>query len=215
MKEYTLETKARYATVTNSVNPITGNDVVLVGVFSKVSGRLLATYEVSEHTLFESFSALLKFAKASQLDTPSHPIDDLPSDDSIGGVSPSSSVELHPSNDALTDDSHSPVQSPIINSDVAFENGSLAGESSPVAASSYPATSDTLFIFKHYPQTCSQCKTSLSDFNTNDLNPICNACLWFSEDVDETDLYEDDRDKTYPLEPPKFKTKPSYLAVLS
>lgn len=214
MKEYTLETKSRYVTVTNGVNPVTGNEVVLVGVFSKVSGRLLATYEVSEHTPFESFSALLKFAKASQLDTPSHPIDDLPSDDSIGGVSPSSSVELHPSNDALTDDSHSPVQSPISLADHIVK-GSLAGESSPVAASSYSATSDTPFILKHYPQTCSQCKTSLSDFNTNDLNPICNACLWFSEDVDETDLYEDDRDKTYPLEPPKFKTKSSYLAVLS
>lgn len=152
MKEYTLETKARYATVTNSVNPITGNDIVLVGVFSKISGRLLATYDVSEHIPFESFSALLKFAKASQLDTPSHPSHDLPSDDSLGGVSPSSSVELHPSNDALTDDSHSPVQSPIINSDVAFENGSLAGESSPVAASSYPATSDTLLQIDKQPQ---------------------------------------------------------------
>ena len=146
MKEYTLETKSRYATVTNSVNPITGNDIVLVGVFSKISGRLLATYDVSEHTPFESFSALLKFAKASQLDTPSHPSHDLPSDDSLGGVSPSSSVELHPSNDALTDDSHSPVQSPIIN------NGSLAGESSPVAASSYPATSDTLLQIDKQPQ---------------------------------------------------------------
>ena len=90
MKEYTLETKARYAAVTNSVNPITGNDIVLVGVFSKISGRLLATYDVSEHTPFESFSALLKFAKASQLDTPSHPSHDLPSDDSLGGVSPTS-----------------------------------------------------------------------------------------------------------------------------
>ena len=120
MKEYTLETKARYATVTNSVNPITGNDIVLVGVFSKISGRLLAIYDVSEHTPFESFSALLKFAKASQLDTPSHPSHDLPSDDSLGGVSPSSPVELHPSNDVLP------------------------GDSSPVAASSYPATSDTL-----------------------------------------------------------------------
>ena len=120
MKEYTLETKSRYATVTNSVNPITGNDIVLVGVFSKISGRLLATYDVSEHTPFESFSALLKFAKASQLDTPSHPSHDLPSDDSLGGVSPSSPVELHPSNDVLP------------------------GDSSPVAASSYPATSDTL-----------------------------------------------------------------------
>ena len=151
MKEYTLETKARYATVTNSVNLITGNDIVLVGVFSKISGRLLATYDVSEHTPFESFSALLKFAKASQLDTPSHPSHDLPSDDLLGGVSPSSSVELHPSNDALTDDSHSPVQSPISLADH-IAKGSLAGESSPVAASSYPATSDTLLQIDKQPQ---------------------------------------------------------------
>ena len=101
---------------------------------------------------YKSVSALLKYAKANQLDTPSHPSHDLPSDDSLGGVSPSSSVELHPSNDALTDDSHSPVQSPIINSDVAFENGSLAGDSSPVAASSYPATSDTLLQIDKQPQ---------------------------------------------------------------
>lgn len=171
MKEYTLETKARYATVTNSVNPITGNDIVLVGVFSKISGRLLATYDVSEHTPFESFSALLKFAKASQLDTPSHPSHDLPSDDLLGGVSPSSSVELHPSNDALTDDPHSPVQSPIINSDVAFENGSLAGESSPVAASSYPATSDTLFSYR-------------------DLNTIVNALDHYIDFISKSDLKE-------------------------
>ena len=151
MKEYTLETKSRYVTVTNGVNPVTGNDVVLVGVFSKVSGRLLATYDVSEHTPFESFSALLKFAKASQLDTPSHPSHDLPSDDSLGGVSPSSSVELHPSNDALTDDSYSPVQSPISLADHIVK-GSLAGESSPVAASSYPATSDTLLQIDKQPQ---------------------------------------------------------------
>lgn len=171
MKEYTLETKARYATVTNSVNPITGNDIVLIGVFSKISGRLLATYDVSEHTPFESFSALLKFAKASQLDTPSHPSHDLPSDDSLGGVSPSSSVELHPSNDALTDDSHSPVQSPIINSDVAFENGSLAGESSPVAASSYPATSDTPFSYR-------------------DLNTIVHALDHYIAYISKSDLKE-------------------------
>ena len=101
---------------------------------------------------YKSVSALVKYAKANQLDTPSHPSHDLPSDDSLGGVSPSSSVELHPSNDALTDDSHSPVQSPIINSDVAFENGSLAVESSPVAASSYPATSDTLLQIDKQPQ---------------------------------------------------------------
>lgn len=166
MKEYTLETKSRYATVTNSVNPITGNDIVLVGVFSKISGRLLATYDVSEHTPFESFSALLKFAKASQLDTPSHPSHDLPSDDSLGGVSPSSSVELHPSNDASTDDSHSPVQSPI-----SLAKGSFAGESSPVAASSYPATSDTLFSYR-------------------DLNTIVIALNHYIDFISKSDLKE-------------------------
>lgn len=100
---------------------------------------------------YRSVSALLKFAKANQLDTPSHPSHDLPSDDSLGGVSPSSSVELHPSNDALTDDSHSPVQSPISLADH-IAKGSLAGESSPVAASSYPATSDTLLRIDKQPQ---------------------------------------------------------------
>lgn len=147
MKEYTLETKARYATVTNSVNPITGNDIVLVGVFSKISGRLLATYDVSEHTPFESFSALLKFAKASQLDTPSHPGHDLPSDDSLGGVSPSSPVELHPSNDVLP------------------------GDSSPVAASSYPATSDTPFSYR-------------------DLNTIVHALDHYIAYISKSDLKE-------------------------
>ena len=208
MKDFVLETK------TKCINIEVLHDSIWVWAGIDGSYQLDKSH-YQKLKSYKSVSALLKYAKANQLDTPSHPSHDLPSDDSLGGVSPSSSVELHPSNDALTDDSHSSVQSPIINSDVAFENGSLAGESSPVAASSYPATSDTPFILKHYPQTCSQCKTSLSDFNTNDLNPICNACLWFSEDVDETDLYEDDRDKTYPLETPKFKTKSSYLAVLS
>jgi|GEM_PF-6262347 len=186
MQDYMIQTKDRLANVCEH------KGFWLVGVTSLKSGRHLATYRLKDYPKFNSYSALVKYAKANHLDTTSQQVNDLPSDDLACVVSPSSSVELHPSNDALTDDSHSPVQSPIINSDVAFENGSLAGESSPVAASSYPATSDTLFIFKHYPQTCSQCKTSLSDFNTNDLNPICNACLWFSEEVDETDLYEDD-----------------------
>lgn len=100
---------------------------------------------------YKSVSALVKYAKANQLDTPSHPSHDLPSDDSLGGVSPSSSVELHPSNDALTDDSHSPVQSPSSLADH-IAKGSLAGESSPVAASSYPVTSDTLLRIDKQPQ---------------------------------------------------------------
>lgn len=117
---------------------------------------------------YKSVSALLKYAKANQLDTPSHPSHDLPSDDSLGGVSPSSSVELHPSNDALTDDPHSLVQSPISLADH-IANGSLAGESSPVAASSYPATSDTPFSYR-------------------DLNTIVHALGHYIDYISKSDL---------------------------
>ena len=148
---------------------------------------------------YKSVSALLKYAKANQLDTPSHPSHDLPSDDSLGGVSPSSSVELHPSNDALTDDSHSPVQSPIINSDVAFENGSLAGESSPVAASSYPATSDTPLKSTTGEKSCDRA-----------------ACPFGGANKVNVESNHDTANNNRPFfELPKLKTKPSCLAVLS
>lgn len=165
MQDYMIQTKDRLANVCEH------KGFWLVGVTSLKSGRHLATYRLKDYPKFNSYSALVKYAKANHLDTTSQQVNDLPSDDLACVVSPSSSVELHPSNDALTDDSHSPVQSPIINSDVAFENGSLAGESSPVAASSYPATSDTLFSYR-------------------DLNTIVNALDHYIDFISKSDLKE-------------------------
>lgn len=144
MKDFVLETK------TKCINIEVLHDSIWVWAGIDGSYQLDKSH-YQKLKSYKSVSALLKYAKANQLDTPSHPSHDLPSDDSLGGVSPSSSVELHPSNDASTDDSHSPVQSPISLADHIVK-GSLAGESSPVAASSYPATSDTLLQIDKQPQ---------------------------------------------------------------
>lgn len=68
MQEYTLETKTRYATVCKYKNVITGNYEWLVGIFSKISGKILANYRLTDYPNFKSYTALVAFAKENDLD---------------------------------------------------------------------------------------------------------------------------------------------------
>lgn len=193
MQDYMIQTKDRLTNVCEH------KGFWLVGVTSLKSGRHLATYRLKDYPKFNSYSALVKYAKANHLDTTSQQVNDLPSDDLACVVSPSSSVELHPSNDALTDDSHSPVQSPGNFQDADSVIGSLAGESSPVAASSYPATSDTPLKSTTGEKSCDRAACPVG--GANKVNVESN---------------HDTANNNRPFfELPKLKTKPSCLAVLS
>ena len=79
MQDYMLEIKDRFANVCKHVNVMTGNDVWLVGVYSKKTGKLLANYHLKDFPQFKSYTALVAHAKANDLLT-SCP-DPVPSED--------------------------------------------------------------------------------------------------------------------------------------